>query len=372
MISINIFRKSLKDRFVYLLQKFLGYLLFIIRKTRKLNNGRKDSIVIFSLHKLGDAVFTIPAITRIQKYYESRITIFCFTELVPIYKIIFKNIDFCTVEHSDFYIKGRIAGRGARTKLSKIYPKIIIDLTGAITSASFLITTRATSIIGMNKAYFRELYDYFTPISYKSHQKEIYLNVSNLVVNNEADLPDNSFMYIPQSIESILIHPFAGWKAKEWNLNKFVKLAQELSETYLVSFLLPLNSLTKDIEEEIKNYQMNIIQTKSIEELITAIKNCSLLIGNDSGPIHIASILGKATFTIYGPTNPKFSLPNVSNHGYHQKKIKCSPISTENMCFTDGGRSGCPAFECMNQLSVEEVYTSIKSFINDLERKSIA
>lgn len=372
MISVNIFSKSLIDSLVYLLQKFLGFVLYIIRKIMKLKRVRKDNIVIFSFHKLGDAVFTIPAITRIQKYYDCKITIFCFKELVPIYKIIFNNIDFCTVEHSDFYIKGRIAGRSARTKLSKLYPKIIIDLTGAITSASFLITTSAANIIGMNKEYFRELYDYFTPIYFTSHQKDIYLNVSNLLVNSENNPGDHTIIAAPQSIESILIHPFAGWKSKEWNLNKFIKLAEKLSKTCHVSFLIPSSSLKKDIEEEIKNYPINIVETKSIEELITALKGCSLLIGNDSGPIHIASILDKATFTIYGPTNPQFSLPDGLNHGYYQKKIECSPLPTKNMCFTDGGRIGCPAFECMNQLSVEEVYASIKSFISDLERKSIA
>jgi ADP-heptose:LPS heptosyltransferase len=372
MINVIIFRKSLKVHFVYLIQRFLGYLLCINRKIRKSNKVRKNSIVIFSFHKLGDAVFTIPAISQIQKYYQSKITIFCFKELAAIYKIVFKNIDFCTVEHSDFYFRGRIARRSTRTKLARLNPKIIVDLTGAITSASFLINARATNIIGMNKEYFKSLYDSFTPIFYKSHLKDIYLNVSNLLINSETNLQNHDIITTPKSIESILIHPFAGWKAKEWNLYKFIKLAQELSKTHKISFLVPSNSLKKDVEEEIKSCKIDLVKTKSVEELIAALKNCSLLIGNDSGPIHIASILGKATFTIYGPTNPQFSLPNSSHHGYYQKMIKCSPISTENMCYTDGGRIGCPAFECMNQLSVEEVYESIRSFINDLESKSIA
>jgi ADP-heptose:LPS heptosyltransferase len=81
--------------------------------------------------------------------------------------------------------------------------------------------------------------------------------------------------------------------------------------------------------------------------------------------------LGKATFTIYGPSNPPFTLPNGSTHGYYQKKLKCSPIATENLCFTDGGRYGCPSFECMNGLSVDEVLNSIKFFIDDLESKTV-
>ena len=180
MMKVNIIEKYLKEHLVYLCQMIFGFFLYVNRKLWKAKKINQDRIVIFSLHKLGDAVFTIPAITRIQKYSNSEITIFCFEELRPIYQIVFNNIDFCTVKHFEFNFGGRIARSSARNKLSMLNPKIIIDLTGAITTASLLITSRATKIIGMNKEYYRKLYDSFTSISYTSHLRDIYLNVSNL------------------------------------------------------------------------------------------------------------------------------------------------------------------------------------------------
>jgi ADP-heptose:LPS heptosyltransferase len=195
----------------------------------------------------------------------------------------------------------------------------------------------------------------------------MYLNVSRIICGKSEYPRLEPFPLSIKKIEKILIHPFAGWKAKEWNFNKFVNLAQALSNNYKVSLLIPSNSLKKDIEIEIKNYKIDTIETKSVQELITALKNCSLLIGNDSGPIHIASMLGKATYTIYGPSNPVFTLPKGEANGYYQKIIKCSPLKDQNLCFTDGGRYGCPSFECMNQTSLEEVLNSIKSFISKVE-----
>ncbi len=358
--------------FHFIVELLFTSLLFIVRRFYKLFKIKDGSIVIISLHRLGDSVFTVQAIQQIQKHFNRELIIFCYSESIPIYKIILKNVIYFSVERSDFHINNRIASKYARNKLSKCNPATIIDLTGVMTSASLIFNSKAENIIGMNREIFKGIYDLYTDVTYKYHLSEMYLNVAKLLTYNLKGKEIETSPLSIKKISKIIIHPFAGWKAKEWNLNKFVKLAQELSNTYDVSFVIPHHYLIKDIQEEIKNYKVNLIQTKSVDELIAALRNCSLLIGNDSGPIHIASILGKATFTIYGPTNPQFSLPNGSNHGYYQKKIKCSPLSTKNMCFTDGGRAGCPAFECMNQLSVEEVYASIRSFIIELESKSIA
>jgi ADP-heptose:LPS heptosyltransferase len=85
--------------------------------------------------------------------------------------------------------------------------------------------------------------------------------------------------------------------------------------------------------------------------------------------LQIAALLGKATFTIYGPTNPEFHLPFGKYHAYVQKNISCSPKKNEKFCFTDAGRDGCPSFECMNLLSVEEVIPRVMDFISRLNIK---
>lgn len=353
------------EQLINFLQKALSYFLKFVRKINKSNKIIDGSIVIISLHKLGDTVFTIPAINRIQKYYNKKITIYCFTELVPIYEIVFKSFEFCIVERIDFYLKGRIAGTDARNKLRNLNPEIIFDLTGAITSASLLINTRATNIIGMNKEYLKGLYDLFTTVSYKSHLTDIYSNVTSLIIKRETDLEENHFLSTSKKIENIIIHPFAGWNAKQWGLKKFIELGFILKQNYDVTIITPLNSLPVDVIAEIRNNGINFIELNSTSDLVEILKDCSLVIGNDSGPIHIASLLGKATFTIYGPTNPTFHLPKGDQHGYCLKTINCSPKTNEKVCFTNGGRFGCPSFECMNNLSLKEVLEKLLIFIKD-------
>src|SRR5690606_28398788 len=45
------------------------------------------------------------------------------------------------------------------------------------------------------------------------------------------------------------------------------------------------------------------------------------------------------------------------------KKMKCSPAESENYCFTNAGRNGCPSFECMNTLSVDTVLKKVLEFL---------
>jgi ADP-heptose:LPS heptosyltransferase len=99
--------------------------------------------------------------------------------------------------------------------------------------------------------------------------------------------------------------------------------------------------------------------------LIIKIKECSAFIGNDSGPIYIASLLDKPTFTLFGPTNPEFSLSSGEHHRYIAKSLKCSPAKNTQYCFTQAGQNGCPAFECMNLLGLDEVNRCIRLFLEE-------
>ncbi len=162
-----------------------------------------------------------------------------------------------------------------------------------------------------------------------------------------------------------MIHPFAGWKAKEWGLHKYIKLASHLSKDYDVAIICESHLLNDKQISEIKVHDVDLILTKSIEDLITAVKDSSVMISNDTGPIHIANILGKATFTIYGPTNPNFHLPRGQKHGYIRKEISCSPGENDKYCFTYGGRY-CQTFECMKLLEFDIVKKEIIQFLNSV------
>lgn len=331
----------------------------IARLRSLLKNSNENRISVISLHKIGDSIFTIHAIKKIAEYHKDKsISLICFPETKTIFQMSFPSIEILTIPHNYFW-KGRIANHKAKKIFNEVNAEIIYDLTGAITSATLIASSSAKKIVGTNLDYFEPLYDYFTYHRNSPHLIDMYLDV----VRNVFDIEERfnyEFAYVASETNKILIHPHAGWQAKEWGIKKYYELAQRLSSQYEVEFITQVNALSGEGKKNIREH-FRLTETESVEELIASIKDCSVLIGNDSGSIYLANFLGKATFTIYGPTNPNYSKPFGQHHSEVYQEVSCSPINTQ-YCFTDAGRK-CPDFICMKRLGVDDVYPKVVDFL---------
>jgi ADP-heptose:LPS heptosyltransferase len=226
-----------------------------------------------------------------------------------------------------------------------------------------MITSQAREIIGSNNEHYRGIYTHFTPIRKTPHLIDAYLDVVKTKFNIENKTGIKIFHNNHNRNGKILVHPFGGWAAKEWELEKFILLSEKLSKEYSVEIIAPPNLISSQSEQEVNKLEIPISKTKSITDLIEKIKKCSVFIGNDSGPLYIANMLGKPTFTIYGPTNPDYSIPFGDNHTFINKTIHCSPGKNKQYCYTIAGRYGCPAFKCMELLETDEVYNKLLPFV---------
>ena len=349
---------------------FLFDFLFLLIRTFIFSKNKSGNLIVISLHRLGDTVFTIPAVKEIFKNYESNNKIIlCYPESKNIYKLVFKD-EIQTIDKSDLKFGSRIANNHARKILKKLNPQTIVDLTGTVASASLIFDSRASKIAGMNERIFKGIYTDYTIRRKIPHLIDTYLDIAQLVSDFNRTKDIYQFKAEINSRGKILIHPFSVHQAKEWNLEKFISLAENLMDDYSVEIISPENKLPEDAKEIIIQKGIPFYITKTMEDLISKINESSVFISNDTGPLYIANLLGKATFTIYGPTNPEFSLPFGKYHDYIQKKIECSPEAGYQYCYTLGGVY-CPLYECMNQLSVQEVYDSIKAFFKKIGIKKI-
>ena len=367
---LEIISKLEKSGKVDRLLEFLFNIITIIIR-RLIWKNRSGTILIISLHKLGDTVFTIPAVRKIiDRYSDKKVSLITYCDSGEIYKAVLENANIIYLEKKYFVIGGRLSRNIARKILKGQKPEIIFDLTGNIASASLVFNSRANTIIGMNSKYFKSIYDVYLPIRNNPHLIERYLDVvkSFLDVNDGETVREFPVHF--ERDDKILIHPFAGWKAKEWNLHKYIELAGLLNKDYEVEFISPYNMIAEDVIQDIKKNAIEIYFTATIKDLMNKIQQCSIFISNDSGPLYIASLLGKPTFSIYGPTNPEYSLPFGKYHRYIQKRIACSP-NGEQYCFTHGGLY-CPSNECMSLIKVSSVHYLLNAFVIEIGiRKAI-
>ena len=118
---LEIIKKLEKNKIFDLIFEFLSTtLLSLIRNcTRKNLSG---NIIIISLHKLGDSVFTIPAVMQIFEHFSNQnVYVLTFSENKNIYNTVLKEEYIIPLEEDGFFLGGRIASKNAINILSH-YP----------------------------------------------------------------------------------------------------------------------------------------------------------------------------------------------------------------------------------------------------------
>lgn len=152
--------------------------------------------------------------------------------------------------------------------------------------------------------------------------------------------------------------PSGGWPSKRCDAEKWVDICNTIMQKYKVIFLVLWGPGDESDANFIKNYLKDdavLIPEVNIGKMSSLIKNCALVIANDSGPMHIAAALGVPTLGIFGPTNPKAHRPFSPNSDYVIKEdlhcIICNKLE-------------CPYnHECMRELSVDEVLKKVQKLL---------
>jgi ADP-heptose:LPS heptosyltransferase len=287
----------------------------------------------------------------------------------PLFNGIIEKNKLVVIDPKEFFLGNRLSKNNGRKLIKQIEPNTVIDLSGNMASASLIFTSGAVKIIGLRSEHslplIYELYDMSTKIRREPHLMDMYLDVVELIKPISRDHTHYEFPIKSTDSNIALIHPNAGWKAKEWGIDNFLELGKKLKSHFDVRFISE-NCFHPLIEEKLKNEGFGIIITKNLNDLILHINDAFILISNDTGPVHVAAFLGIPTFTIFGPTNPDFCKPIGSRHFAFQKKIECSPVY-ENYCNKYGGYY-CEHNKCMTSISNEDVYHSILNFIDCIRK----
>lgn len=101
----------------------------------------------------------------------------------------------------------------------------------------------------------------------------------------------------------------------------------------------------------------------TIAETCHLLKNADYVVGNDSGPVHLASVTGVNTFALFGPTRHTKNQPLGNNTHIIRRDMACSPCQ-----YTDW-QVRCQQNECLTDLTAQEVSSHITQAL--FEKKQI-
>lgn len=163
----------------------------------------------------------------------------------------------------------------------------------------------------------------------------------------------NNFTTKSKKIVGII--PAGGWESKRCDAVKWVEICKAISEKYKSKFLILWGPGDEKDSEFIKNSlrELAVIAPETnFRQMSGLIKNCDLVLANDSGPMHISAALGVPTLGIFGPTNPK-------SHGPYSPKSDY--VNKEDLFCLICNKLVCPyKHECMLELPVENVMEKVK------------
>ena len=105
-----------------------------------------------------------------------------------------------------------------------------------------------------------------------------------------------------------LITPGAGWGAKRWPPERYAAVAQGLAERGM-RVLVNAGPGEEPLAAPIVATGAASILSATLPQLIALTRRVALCIGGDTGPIHLASAIGRPVVGIYGPTDPSRNGP---------------------------------------------------------------
>lgn len=139
-------------------------------------------------------------------------------------------------------------------------------------------------------------------------------------------------------------------EAKRWFADRYARVADALVKQYQARIVIFGSARDRRTAEEVaaKMDQPTVMLAgrTTLGELMGLLEECSLLITNDSGPMHLAAALDVPQLAIFGSTSETATGPLSRRATVLKHPVDCSP------CFL----RQCPTdFRCMERISVEQV-----------------
>lgn len=334
------------------------------------------NILIVRTDRIGDVVLTLPVAPILKKYFpDSKVSFLLRDYTAPLAKNnitidevistdekngkvkILSNVkklkgkfDTCIVAYPTFRIALILFLSGIKTRIgtgyrwySFLFNKKIYDHRKVSEYHELEYNVRLLKAMGIDEVVNPSIVRFNLQSTPESRQ-----HVAEVLIARKVDL----------SKKIIIVHPGSGGSSVDLPFDSMKKLivmiAHELdceilitgsrTETELCQSLI-VNEKTKSLAGELE-----------LKEMIALIEKAEILIANSTGPIHIAAALGKNVIGFY----PKIVSCSDKRWGpYTNNKKIFTPTLDCNNC----SREQCERLNCMNSINIEEVFNTVKSFL---------
>jgi heptosyltransferase-2 len=355
-------------------------------------------ILIRGVNWIGDAVMTIPALTRIREAFpDSHLALLTTAKLAPLYQHLPAVDQVIPVPPNQTVFSVASSLRRGQFTLGLAFPnshrsalelwlaRIPCRVGRAAFGRRWLLThpvpplPPADRMRKRTEKEVKKLVSSNTPIHSAqapvTHHIHHYLELAAavgadpspvaprlVVAREEVTAVCSRFHINPQDLW-VGLNPGAEYgPAKRWPPERFADVAARITRRQPARWLIfgaaGGCALASSIEKQIQaafgvSAALNVAGLTSLRELMALLHRCSALLTNDTGPMHLAAALGTRVVALFGSTSPAFTAPGCPGDSHHliiRKPVPCSP------CF----RRQCPIdFRCMLNIQPEVVVSAL-------------
>lgn len=251
----------------------------------------------------------------------------------------------------------------------------VIDLQSLARSAAFAWLANGQLLIGLedHREGAPALYDVRVPRPAPlAHAVDWYLDVLR-TLNVPVTAP---FVWLPPRYAAyrslvqrwhpegklwVAMAPGARWPNKRWPVEHFAALARQLVDAHPTLQVAVLGSaddapLARAIVEAAHGRGLDLTGQTTLPETVEWLRLASVLVANDTGPMHIAAALRTPVVALFGPTEPARTGPYGQPQNVLQLALPCVPCM----------RAVChhqPPLECLTALPPAAVLPKVLALL---------
>ncbi|RMF98310.1 MAG: lipopolysaccharide heptosyltransferase II [Candidatus Schekmanbacteria bacterium] len=353
-----------------------------------LKKDKVKKLFIRESNWIGDAVMTLPALKALREFFkEAHITIGAKESITTILKECGLADNYITIPHP---AKGLDKAR--KLKLLKECGRENFDaailFTNSFESALEVFLMKIPTRIGYATDGRSLLLTQAVPLPSNLEEMHEVEYFSNLIKNIGIDVDDDELrlelskkdkefaesFFKENNLSNKLtaiIHTGTSTKERQWHLERYAQVCRYLIEKYDAAVIL--SGSKDDIEDTnkvkslVKGEIFDMAGKLSICQTAAIIEKASIFIGNDSGPMHIASALKTPIVVIFGPGNHHKTHPYTKPELYIQvkKEFQCRPCKQRFFKECSPAPSGKP--ECIESIEVKDVVDACDKIISTLD-----
>ncbi len=289
-----------------------------------------QNICILRLSAIGDTCHVVPVLRTLQQAWPEAHFTWVIGSLESRLMGHMPGVEFITVDKR----AGHAARQEVARKLGGRRFDVLLHMQLALRASLIARQIQATIKLGFDRPRARELQWLFTNRRIAAHRREhvmdsffgfaAALGVHERLLCWDLPIPESAAaaaaIVIPDGGRTLIISPCSSHTLRNWSAERYAALADYAIQAHRMEVLLcgGPSSVEREMGAAIMRLTRNPVRNRIGEDdllqLLALLSRATVLLSPDSGPVHMATMVGTPVIGLYAATNPARTGPYFSRN----------------------------------------------------------